>query len=183
MTDPSTSPDEREHALPSGLTVTVRSHRTLKRADIHAVWAAGNQAPEGNSAAAQHDKLMELMVTATSDPVRYPLPFAAGTPARPATLDGPAVDAVPGTLDLLDGGDYIALYRIVGDGYRLANGLSVVPDPDGYQDPKAPTTASNGSSPASADTDSTSSPSPAMIGTTSTTTSISTAPAHGTPAP
>lgn len=161
MTDPSTSPDEREHTLPSGLTVTVRSHRALKRADIHAVWAAGSQAPEGNDVAAQHDKLMELLVTSTSDPDRYPIPLT------------------PACLDLLDGGDYIALYRLVGNGYRLANGISVVPNPDDYQDPKAPTAASNGSSPASADTERTSSPSPATTGTPGTTTSTSTAPASG----
>lgn len=179
MTEASTSPDEREHTLPSGLKVTIRSHRVLRRADIHAVWAAGNRAEEGVGGAAQHDKLMELLVASCSDPERYPLPFAAGTPARPATQDSPAVDAIPGTLDLLDGADYTALYRLMGNGYRLVNGLSVVPDPDEYADPKAPTTASNGSAPDSEDTPS--KPSPATTGTTSTTTSTSTEPADGAP--
>lgn len=160
MTDPSTSPDEREHTLPSGLKVTVRSHRTLKRADIHAVWAAGVEAGERDNLPAQHDKLMELLVTATDNPL-YPVPLTAET------------------LDLLGGADYIELYRLVGNGYRLANGLSVVPDPDDYQDPKAPTTASSGSSPASADTAPTSNPTPATTGTPGTTTSTSTAPASG----
>lgn len=166
MSDPSTTADTspdgpREHTLPSGLKVTVRSHRALRRPDIHAVWAAGNQAPEGNQAAAQHDKIMELMVTATSDPGRYPVPLSADT------------------LDLLDGADYIALYRLVSDAYRLANGLSIVPNPDEYQDPKAPTTASNGSSPGSGDTERTSNPSPATTGTISKTTSTLTAPGSG----
>ena len=161
MTDPSTGPDGREHTLPSGLTVTVRSHRTLRRPDIQAVWAAGNNAPPGFEAGAQRDKLMELLVASTSDPDKYPAPLTAGA------------------LDRLDGPDYTALYRLMNDGYRLVFGLSVVPDPDGYEDPKVPTAASNGSAPGSADT--TSKASTATTGTTSTTTSTSTVPADGAP--
>jgi len=162
MTDPSTGPDgAREHTLPSGLKVTVRSHRTLRRADIHQVWAAGNNADEGLSAAAQHDKLAELLVESTSDPARYPVPLA------------------PPTLDLLDGADYTALYRLMDNGWRLANGLSVVPNPDDYADPKAPKPESSGSSPDSED--SPSSPSTDATGTTSPTTSTSTEPEAGRP--
>ena len=161
MTDPSTSPDEREHTLPSGLTVTIRSHRVLRRADIHTVWAADNNAKPGLGTAAEHDALMGLLVASTSDPERYPVPLT------------------PAALDRLDGADYTALYRLMGDGWRLANGLSVVPNPDDYQDPKAPTTASNGSAPVSADTPSRTT---APTGTTGTTTSTSTAPEDGPPA-
>lgn len=161
MTDPSTGPDEREHTLPSGLKVTVRSHRVLRRADIHAVWAAGNTAPPGLDAAGQHDKLMELLVASTSDPQQYPAPLTAAA------------------LDRLDGADYTALYRLMNDGYRLANGLSVVPNPDEHADPKAPTTASNGSAPGSKA--SPSSRSTDATGTTSTTTTTSTTPADGPP--
>lgn len=163
MTDPSTGPDEREHTLPSGLTVTIRSHRALRRPDIQAVWAAGNNAPPGFEAAAQRDKLMELLVASTSDPENFPAPLSAAT------------------LDRLDGPDYTALYRLMNDGYRLVFGLSVVPDPDGHEDPKAHTTASNGSAPGSADA--TSKASTATTGTTSPTTSTSTAPADGAPTP
>jgi len=166
MTDPSTGPDEREHTLPSGLTVTVRSHRVLRRADIHRVWAAGNTAAPGMSSAAQNDALMGLLVASTSDPEKYPVP-----------LTTEALDR----LTEHDNRDYFALYRLMGNGYRLVNGLSVIPDPDEYEDPKAPTAESNGSAPGSADT--TSSPSTATTGTTSTTTSTSTAPEDGPPQP
>lgn len=162
MTDPSTGPDEREHTLPSGLTVTIRSHRTLRREHIHAVWAAGNTAEPGLGTVAQHDKLMQLLVAGTSDPEKFPAPLTAEA------------------LDRLDGADYTALYRLMANGWRLANGLSVVPDPDEYQDPKAPTTASNGSAPGSADT--TSKDFPGATGTTSTTTGTSIEPGDGLPA-
>lgn len=164
MTDPSTGPDEREHTLPSGLTVTIRSHRTLRRPDIHAVWAAGNNAGEGLSAAAQHEALMGILVSASSDPARLPIPLTSAA-----------------ALDVLDPDDYIALYRLMNDGWRLVNGLSVAPNPDEYQDPKAPTAASNGSAPGSEATPSKGST--ATTGTTSPTTSTSTAPADGVPTP
>ena len=162
MTDPSAGPDEREHALPSGLTVTIRSHRVLRRTDIHKVWAAGAAAPDGLGTAAEHDTLMGLLVASTSDPERFPIPLTAEA------------------LDRLDGADYTALYRLVQDGWRLAYGISVAPNPDDYQDPKAPTTASNGTAPAS---EVTSSKTTAPTGTTSTTTSTSTAPEDGPPRP
>jgi hypothetical protein len=160
MTEASTSPDEREHTLPSGLKVTVRSHRALRRADIHAVWAAGNNAEPGLDAAGQHDALMGLLVASTSDPELYPVPLTAAI------------------LDRLDGADYTALYRLMDDGWRLANGLSVAPNPDDYQDPKAPTTELNDIAPASGVV---SSRTTAPTGTTSTTTTTSTAPEAGAP--
>lgn len=161
MTDPSTGPDEREHTLPSGLKVTVRSHRVLRRPDIHAVWAAGNNAEPGNDAAAQHDTLMRLLVASTSDLERYPVPLTAEA------------------LDRLDGTDYTALYRLMNDGWRLVNGLSVVPIPDDFADPTRPKPESNATSPGSTDTSSTTT---APTGTTSTTTTTSTAPEDGPPA-
>lgn len=164
MTDPSMSPDEpREHTLPSGLKVTVRSHRVLRRADIHKVWAAGNTADEGLSAAAQHDALAGLLVESTSDPQAYPVPLTADS------------------LDRLDGADYTALYRLMDNGWRLANGLSVVSNPDEYADPTQPKPESNGSSPGSEA--SPSNPSTETTGTTSTTTSTSTEPEAGPPEP
>lgn len=162
MTDPTTTAaDEQEHTLPSGLKVTIRSHRVLKRADIQAVWAAGANAKPGMEMAAQRDKLIELLATATGVQSGEPITMSADY------------------LDLLDGADYIALYKLMNNAYRLANGLSVVPNPDDYQDPKAPTAASNGSNPASADTEPTSNATPATTGTTSRTTSTSTAPDSG----
>jgi len=164
MTDPSTGPDARVHTLPSGLTVTIRSHRTLRRPDIHRVWAAANNAPEGLTAAAQHEALMGLLIAASSDQQVLPVPVTATE-----------------ALDRLNADDYIALYRLMNNGYRLVNGLSVVPDPDEYEDPKAPTAESNDSAPDSAAT--TSIPSTATTGTTSPTTSTSTAPEDGPPQP
>ena len=102
MTDPSTSPDEREHTLPSGLKVTVRSHRYLRREHIHKVWAAGNTAQPGNETAAQRDALMGILVESTSDPQTYPVPLTAGAYNE-------ADEYVPGILDRLDGADYIAV--------------------------------------------------------------------------
>lgn len=155
MADQSTDPNApAEHTLPSGLTVTLRSYRTLKRPDMHTVWAAPG-------APGEHDALMALLVVETSDTAAFPVPF---------TTD---------VLDRLDGADYIALYKLMGDAWRMVNGLTVLPNSDDYQDPKAPTTASNGSAPASAAT--TSPSSPAVNGTTSPTTSTSTAPAAGRP--
>ncbi len=142
-----------QHILPSGLKITLRSYRTLKRPEMHTVWAA-------QSGPGEHDALMALLVTESSDPA-FPVPF---------TTD---------VLDTLDGADYIALYRLVSNGWRMVNGLTVLPNPDDYQDPKAPTTASNGSAPASADTTSLTSADP---GTTSSSTSTSTAPDTGPPA-
>lgn len=162
MTDPSTGPDEREHTLPSGLTVTIRSHRALRREHIHAVWAAGNNAAPGLDTAAQHDKLMELLVASTSDPEKFPAPLTAEA------------------LDRLDGADYTALYRLMANGWRLANGLSVAPNPDEWADPTRPKPESNGSNPGSADTPS--KDSPGATGTTSTTTSTSTELEDGPPA-
>lgn len=155
MTDHTPDPNApAEHTLPSGLKVTLRSHRTLRRPDMHTVWAA-------QDAPGEHDALMQMLVTETSDPA-FPAPF---------TTD---------VLDRLDGEDYIALYRLVNPAWRMVNGLTVLPNPDEHQDPKAPTTASNGSAPGSADT--TSPASPDAPGTNSTTTSTSTAPAAGRPA-
>ena len=173
MTDPSASPDEQQHTLPSGLTVTIRSHRTLRREHIHQVWAAGNTAPPGLDAAAQHDKLMELLVTSSSDPERFPVPFTTG-------LADPDGNYTPGVLDRLDGADYTALYRLMANGWRLANGLSVAPNPDEWADPTRPKPESNGSNPGSADTPS--KDSPGATGTTSTTTSTSTELEDGPPA-
>lgn len=162
MTDPSTGPDEREHALPSGLTVTIRSHRWLRREHIHQVWAAGNTAEPGLETAAQHDKLMQLLVAGTSDPEKFPAPLTAEA------------------LDRLDGADYTALYRLMANGWRLANGLSVAPNPDEWADPTQPKPESNGTSPGYADT--MSSPFPDATGTTPTTTSTSIEPGDGLPA-
>ena len=173
MTDPSTGPDEREHTLPSGLTVTIRSHRWLRREHIHQVWAAGNNAPPGLDAAAQHDKLMELLVATSSDPERFPVPFTTG-------YSDPVGNYTPGVLDRLDGADYTALYRLMNDGWRLANGLSVAPNPDEWADPTRAKPESNGTSPGYADT--MSSPFPDATGTTPTTTSISIEPGDGLPA-
>ncbi|HWU23643.1 MAG TPA: hypothetical protein VN088_19045 [Nocardioides sp.] len=128
MTDPSTGPDEREYTLPSGLKVTIRSYKALRRADIHRVWAAGSDA-ELNQAA-EREALMAVLVTSTSAPDTFPIPLTTAA------------------LEQLDGGDYIALYRLMNDGWRLANGLTVVPNPDDYQDPKAPMPESTGSVPA-----------------------------------
>lgn len=161
MTDPSPTPDEREHALPSGLKVTIRSYRTLRRRDIQAVWAAGNTAEDGKEGAAQHDALMGLLVASTSDPATYPLPLT------------------PDTLDRLEGADYTALYRLMNNGWRLANGLSVMPNPDEWADPTRPTPESSGSSPGSEDSPSTTST--GTTGTTSPTTSTSTEPEDGRP--
>lgn len=141
-----------EHKLPSGITVTLRSHRTLRRPDIQAVWRSVTDpdlfGPQ------QHDALVMMLVVGCSDE-RFPVPLT------------------PQALDLFDGDDYIALYTLVNDAYRLVNGLSVLPRPDDYQDPKAPTTESNDSAPDSRVTPS--SPSPETTGTISPTTSISTA--------
>jgi hypothetical protein len=154
MTETTTDPNApTEHKLPSGLTVTLRSYRTLKRPDMHAVWACGGSAP------AEHDALMGMLVTASSDPA-FATPFGTDV------------------LDRLDGADYIALYRLVNDAWRMVNGLDVLPDPDDYQDPKAPTTASSGSAP---DSEVTIPLTSAANGTTSPTTSTSTAPADGRP--
>lgn len=163
MTDPSMNPDEpRTHKLPSGLEVTIRSHRSLRRADIHKVWAAGNNADEGLSAPAQHDVLIGLLVESTSDPAAYPVPLT------------------PDALDRLDGADYTALYRLMDNGWRLANGLSIIPNPDEWPDPTRPRPESSGTSPDSGD--SPSSPSTDATGTTSGTTSTSTEPEGGLPA-
>lgn len=155
MTDPNPDPNApTQHTLPSGLEVTLRSYRTLKRPEMHTVWAA-------LGAPGEHDALIELLVTASSNP-EFPVPF---------TID---------VLDRLDdGADYIALYKLVGNAWRMVNGLTVIPNPDDHQDPKAPTTASNGSAPASAATSSLTSAEP---GTTSPTTNTSTAPGTGRPA-
>lgn len=154
MTDQTPDPNApAEHTLPSGLKVTVRSHRTLKRPDMHTVWAA-------QGAPGEHDALMQMLVEESSDPA-FPAPF---------TTD---------VLDRLDGEDYIALYRLVNPAWRMVNGLPVLPNSDDYQDPKAPTTESNGSAPGSR---ATTSPASAANGTTSQTTSTSTEPAAGRPA-
>lgn len=154
MTDQTPDPNApAEHTLPSGLKVTLRSHRTLKRPDMHTVWAA-------DGAPAEHDALMRMLVAETSDPA-YPAPF---------TTD---------ILDRLDGEDYIALYRLMNSAWRMVNGLPVLPNPDDFADPKAPTTASNGSDP---DSKATTSLVSAANGTTSPTTSTSTEPAAGRPA-
>ncbi len=159
-TIPPADPDAPvEHKLPSGITVTVRSHRTLRRPDIHAVWRSVTD-PE-LFGPQQHDALLLLLVTACSDE-RFPVPLT------PESLDG------------FDGDDYIALYGLVNDAYRLVNGLSVIPrGGDGYQDPKAPTTGSNVSAPDSEGTPS--SPSPETTGTTSPTTNGSPPTTDGPP--
>jgi hypothetical protein len=162
MTDPSTSPDEQLHTLPSGLSVTIRSHRVLRRADIHEVWAAGNNAQPGKSTAAEHDALMRLLVSATSEPEKYPVPLTTET------------------LDRLDGADYTALYRLMSNGWRLANGLSVAPNPDEHADPTQPKPESSATPPGSEDSRSRDTE---PTGTTSTTTTTSTAPEAGTRAP
>ena len=146
----------REHKLPSGLTVTLASHRTLRRPDIHRVWASVTD-PD-MAAAQEHDTLMGMLATAISDP-SYELPLTTES------------------LDRLDPDDYLGLYRLVDEAYRLVHGLSVIPRQDDYEDPKAPTTESNGSAPGSRGT--MSSPSPGTTGTTSATTSTSTEPADG----
>lgn len=172
MTDPSTSPDEREHTLPSGLKVTVRSHRYLRREHIHKVWAAGNNAGPGLEAAAQHDALMGILVESTSDPHTYPVPLTAGTRDDEGNY-------TQGALDRLDGADYTALYRLMDNGWRLANGLSVAPNPDEWADPTRPKPESSATSPGSKGTSSTIA---APTGMTSTTTTTSTEPEDGPPA-
>jgi len=120
---------------------------------MHTVWAAGG-------APGEHDALMEMLVIASSDP-QFPPPFGTHV------------------LDRLDGADYIALYRLVNDAWRMVNGLTVLPNPDDFADPKAPTAGSNDSAPASAAIIHLAS---AANGTTSPTTNTSTARADGRPA-
>lgn len=115
-----------DHKLPSGITVTLRSHRTLRRPDIHRVWKSVTD-PD-LAGAQQHDELIRMLVTGCADP-RYPVPWTAET------------------LDLLDADDYLAAYQAVGDAYRLVTGQSVIPRPDDYADPTPPTPASSGTDP------------------------------------
>lgn len=98
----------REVKLPSGLTVTLRSDRSLRRSDIHQVWAAITSTE--TAVPEMHDALIELLVTASSDQ-RHPVPFTA--------------DA----LDLLDPDDYLALWSAVQPAYDLVNGKSPLPRP------------------------------------------------------
>lgn len=124
---PRSDPDApREVKLPSGLSVTMRSHRALRRRDIHRVYGAVTG--EGPSRIEMYDALIELLVTASSDQ-RHPVPFDA--------------DA----LEALDPDDYLALWGEVQDAYNLVTGRSVLPRVDDHADPTPPTTESSASAP------------------------------------
>ncbi len=116
----------REVKLPSGLTVTLRSHRDLRRRDIHRVYGAVTG--DGPSRIEMYDALIELLVTASSDQ-RHPVPFTADV------------------LEALDPDDYLALWGEIQDAYNLVTGRSVLPRVDDHADPTPPTTESNDSDP------------------------------------
>ena len=120
-----------KHTLPSGKVVEVRSHLTLLGADIAAAMAAQpGGAWMANSVAMRNEFIAR---TATEiEPGRR-----SKTP-----LDG-TVEAVLAQ----EPDDYRALFFTVEEAMKLALGLSVVPDFDEYEDPKAPTTATSDSKP------------------------------------
>lgn len=122
MTEPLPDPDApTEHTLPSGLKVTVASHRTLRRPDIHKVWAAVTDSDLFK--AQTHDALAGILAT------------VAGKP-----LSGE-------DLDMLRPDDYLRVYTLMEPAYRLITGQSVLPNPDDHDDPKAPSGESNATAP------------------------------------
>lgn len=119
--------------LPSGKIVEIRSHRTLLGSDIAAALASQpGGAWMANSVAMRNHFICALV--AEIEPGR------AGTPV---------LDGTEETLLAQRGDDYRALYGTVDDAIALTLGLSVIPDIDEYEDPKAPTTATSGSRPGS----------------------------------
>lgn len=119
--------------LPSGKVVEIRSHRMLLGSDIAATLAAQPGGAWMSNAVAMRNHLIAVLVTQIE-------PGRAGTPVLDGTVE---------TVLAQRGDDYRALYGSVEDALALVLGLSVIPDFDEYEDPKAPTTGSSGSKPSS----------------------------------
>lgn len=123
----------KRHTLPSGKVVEVRSHRTLTGTD--ATLALGMHTGGPSGAVAVRNRLIQIMVTEVA-------PGRGGTPV----LDTTYAAVLNQRAD-----DWRKLYDLVGEGFNLVTGQSVIPDQDEYKDPKAPTTGTSDSEPGSAD--------------------------------
>lgn len=128
--------------LPSGKVVSIRSHRTLLGSDIAAALASQPGGAWMTNSVAMRNHFMAVLASEIE-------PGPAATP----TLDGTVEAVLAQRAD-----DYRALYNTVDDAMSLALGLSVIADIDDLDkaqidDPKAPTTPTSGSEPASGDDD------------------------------
>lgn len=126
---PAPDPDApTRHTLPSGKIVEVRSHRTLLGAEVAAAIAA--QTGDG----------MRSVVD-----VRNALIAALASELEPGRAGTPVLDGTVAAVLAQRGDDWRVLYGLATEAWRLTMGLSVVPDIDGYEDPKAPTQATSDS--------------------------------------
>lgn len=117
--------------LPSGKVVEIRSHRTLLGSDIAAALASQPGGAWMVNSVAMRNHFMATLVTEI----------------EPGRSKAPTLDGSVAAVEAQRGDDYRALYSSVDEAMALALGLSVIPDIDGYEDPKAPTTATSDSRP------------------------------------
>lgn len=117
--------------LPSGKVVEIRSHRTLLGSDIAETLAAQPGGTWMSNTVAMRNHLAALLVTQIEQ----------------GRANAPELDGTVEKVLAQRGDDYRALYGSVEDAMALVLGLSVIPDFDEYEDPKAPTTGTSDSRP------------------------------------
>lgn len=144
--------------LPSGKVVSIRSHRTLLGSDIAAAMAAQPGGAWMTNSVAMRNHFMAVMITEL-EPGRAGTAVLTGARTPDGTPESvKAFDAALAAVLAQRADDYRAMYDTTNDAISLVLGLSVISDIDDLDkaqidDPKAPTTPTSGSGPASGDDD------------------------------